>query len=165
MRWWKKSVILAFVSVIGAFIDLWLSHIAYLREPAYFIEHEANREIVPFFTDGALPLLYIGITLMVAIIAFPMIRSFDEMKEKHPKYNIQYKHLFYSFLSLYLLTCFSHVCGGLTWFDDGVTTNIFINFFELSSFIIGGYISAIFIGLMIITRRDEKKENEFDKNG
>lgn len=107
----KISIMLCCVCLYGIFFDLVVSYIAFLENPEFFIIFEANKEIIPFFTDGVIPWIFIIFTTISVIIIFPLIKY--SMQEKQPK-------IILGFSCIYFLSSLSHICGGLSWYDPSM---------------------------------------------
>jgi len=118
MREWKKlSISLAIYTFVCAIVDMYLSYLAYIDDPVFFIHYEANYEAVLFFHYGMFPINYIFFhALYVVFFGLFAMKFFSKRRE-----------MIVILSALVILSGFGHVIGGLTWFDTGRTTHMLID--------------------------------------
>ena len=146
MKWTNYGIVLSVIVLVSGLFDLSLSYIAYQRDHVYFITHEANREIIPFFVDGAFPYFYFFDILFLMALIFVLIRIFHEIEKQG--FKRESKQLLFCYYWIFAISSLSHVLGGLTWYDQYKILVIFVNSLYIFVFIVG--ISTGIVGLHIV---------------
>jgi hypothetical protein len=106
-EWMKTSIYLAIFTVFAAVFDLYVSYIAYVGNPFFFIHNEANFEAVLFFHYSQIPIWFISFHAMYIILFTIFLKRFYNS----PTATIISVHV--------VFVGFGHIFGGLTWFDTG----------------------------------------------
>lgn len=146
MKWTGYGIILASTVLVSAIFDLCLSYLAYQRDHVYFITHEANREIIPFFVDGTFPYFYFFGTLFLIVLIFILMRIFCEMSKQG--FKDESKRLLICYSWIFGILSLNHILGGLTWYDPYKILVIFINAFYVFVYMI--VISTGVVGIYIV---------------
>jgi len=148
----KKHIIaftlLAFIGIVN---DITLSINAYIRNPEFFIEHEAHREFADFLSTGAFPtFIIIGIIglFILSYIAFCII---DELEPGWKNYTF----LLFALAMVFLFTL--RTTGGLTWYLYPHNLEPLIRLLQVCSYVC--LVSSSIICLHFIIKKEKEKKN------
>jgi len=108
---WIIVICVTAMGILGICTDLFLSLNAYMTNPQFFIEHEANREAINFFHYGEFPFLILSTIILFPLVIFDFVLAYEKNKKDT--------------LSKYYLLCivafgfflfFMRTTAGLTWY-------------------------------------------------
>lgn len=153
MKWTSCGIILSVIVLVSALFDLSLSYFAYQRDHVYFITHEANREIIPFFVDGVFPYFYFfGILFLITLI-FVLVRIFHEIEKQG--FKRESKQLLFCYYWIFGISSLNHILGGLTWYDQHKILVIFVSALYVFVFIVGIFTGIV--GLHVVYLMQKKQ--------
>lgn len=155
MKWNNCGVTLASAILISSMFDLCLSYLAYQRDHVYFISHEANRGIIPFFVDGVFPSSYLCGMLFLMVLIFFLVRIFYEIEKKG--FRKQARQLLVCYYWIFAISSINHILGGLTWYDPYKILVIFVNALSTFVFIIGIFTGIIGIYIVYVMLKTDIK--------
>lgn len=156
----QKVAIVTTLFVSGMLFDLLLSLNAYMMDSSFFIQYEANREIVSFFVSHTFPIMNFSMLFISAPFvfwAFSAIRLFnnklDGSKEQR-KERWLYKYEA-SLFEIGVIVFMLRICGGLTWYF-GLVPMILLSIF--TGLVFGNMLILVYclVRLQVSLWRQEK---------
>ena len=141
----------------SAFIDTFLSYLAYSENHTRFIKYEANREIVDTFTTGSIPVITILISaLCIAYLCCYLVPKF---MNRNDGFKTETDRISNILIALVICLSLLHFFGGMTWHHDWFRY-IFLYFGCFNNIVMGTLICAwIVYGYRVYKKEKEKKKN------
>lgn len=141
---------MAIYMALSGIADLCLSYMAYQKDNLFFIDHEANREIVNYFVDGSFPYIFLFFYVVVIVYVCLIVVPYFYQSDKFPELK---KPFFNGTVAVLILGGLCHYLGGLSWF-----------FFPLSYIVIFLQIGATLVSAYIVISAIKYVINKYKKD-
>lgn len=150
MEEWKRvSIYLILFTVVSAISDVLLSYFAYVRDPLFFVQNEANEEAVMLFHYGQFPFEFVIFHVLLVGLSVMFFSKYYHRKTA-----------VLLFVILVVLAGCGHILGGLTWFDQTGVIGLLFSGIALTEFAV---MVSVFVYFFFNLKNRIKERRELNR--